>query len=183
MIDENYLEEIKPKPPTHSVSPEHVVSGVPIPKVMRIRIFSPDDWEYFIEEWSTSLTSSYIKVRRFGGSGDLGVDIAGFTSDDGFRDVWDNYQCKRYDHPLRPSDIWVEIGKIVYYSFKGEYLPPRQHFFVASQGIGTSLEQLLNKPDTLKAKAGELGKALREGDYLDRRGSPDRRSWSLLRHL
>ncbi|MBM6398593.1 hypothetical protein JQC79_22805 [Ochrobactrum anthropi] len=155
MIDENYLEEIKPKPPTHSVSPEHVVSGVPIPKVMRIRIFSPDDWEYFIEEWSTSLTSSYIKVRRFGGSGDLGVDIAGFTSDDGFRDVWDNYQCKRYDHPLRPSDIWVEIGKIVYYSFKGEYLPPRKHFFVASQGIGTSLEQLLNKPDTLKAKARE----------------------------
>lgn len=155
MIEDNDLKEIKPKPLTHSVSPDHVVSGVPIPKIMRIRIFSPDDWEYFIEEWSTSLSCSYIKVRRFGGSGDLGVDIAGFTSEDGFQDVWDNYQCKRYDHPLRPSDIWVEIGKIVYYSFKGEYLPPRQHFFVASQGVGTSLEQLLNKPETLKARARE----------------------------
>src|SRR5699024_8780249 len=57
--------------------------------------------------------------------------------------------------PLRPSDIWVEIGKVVYYAFKGEYLPPRKHYFVASQGIGTSLEQLLNKPDGLKAKARE----------------------------
>jgi hypothetical protein len=85
----------------------------------------------------------------------LGVDIAGFTSESGFQDVWDNYQCKRYDHPLRPSDIWVELGKIIYYSFKKEYLPPRQHFSVASQGIGTSLEQLLNKPNTLKAKTRE----------------------------
>ncbi|WP_305988432.1 ABC-three component system protein [Roseibium sp. MMSF_3544] len=155
MIKDTDLKEIKPKPSTCSASPEHVGSGVPIPKVMRIRTFSPDDWEDFIEEWSTSMSGAYAKVRRFGGSRDLGVDIAGFTSADGFQDIWDNYQCKRYDHPLRPSDIWVEIGKIVYYSFKGEYLPPRKHFFVASQGIGTSLEQLLNKPDTLKNKACE----------------------------
>lgn len=153
MINDKDLKEIKPKPPTCSASPDHVASGVPIPKVMRIQTFSPDDWEDFIEEWSTSLSGTYCKVRRFGGSGDLGVDIAGFTSEKGFQDVWDNYQCKRYGHPLRPSDIWVEIGKIVYYSFKGEYVPPRQHFFVASKGIGTTLEQLLNKPDALTANA------------------------------
>jgi hypothetical protein len=155
LIEDSDLKEIKPKPGNCSASPEHVISGVPIPKVMRIRTFSPDDWEDFIEEWSTSLSGAYLKVRRFGGSGDLGVDIAGFTSKTGFQDVWDNYQCKRYGHPLRPSDIWVELGKIIYYSFKEEYLPPRQHYFVASQGIGTSLEQLLNKPDTLKAKMRE----------------------------
>jgi hypothetical protein len=155
LIKEDDLKEINPKPSSYLASPEHVISGLPIPKVMRIRTFSPDDWEDFVEEWSTSLSDAYAKVRRFGGSGDLGVDIAGFTSENGFHDVWDNYQCKRYDHPLRPSDIWVEIGKIVYYSFKREYFSPRQHFFVASQGIGTSLEQLLNKPDTLKAKARE----------------------------
>jgi hypothetical protein len=56
---------------------------------------------------------------------------------------------------LRPSDIWVEIGKVIYYAFKEQYLPPRKYYFVASQGIGTSLEQLLNKPDDLKAKARE----------------------------
>lgn len=155
MIEDCDLKDIEPKPLASAVSAEHVGSGVPIPKVMRIRTFSPDDWEDFIEEWCTSLTGAYVKVRRFGGSGDLGVDIAGFTSKSGFQDVWDNYQCKRYDHPLRPSDIWVEIGKIVYYSYKKEYLPPRRHYFVASQGIGTSLEKLLNKPDTLKIKARE----------------------------
>lgn len=155
LIEDKDLQEINPKPPKHSASSEHVASGVPIPKAVRIQTFSPDDWEDFIEEWSTSLSGTYVKVRRFGGSGDLGVDIAGFTSEQGFQGVWDNYQCKRYGHPLRPSDIWVEIGKIVYYSHKGEYIPPKRHFFVASKGIGTSLEQLLNKPDTLKAGARE----------------------------
>ena len=95
MIEDCDLTEVKPKPPVSAASAEHVNSGVPIPKVMRIRTFSPDDWEAFIEEWSTSLSGAYAKVRRFGGSGDLGVDIAGFTSESGFLAVWDNYQCKR----------------------------------------------------------------------------------------
>ena len=136
---------------------------MPIPKVMRIRVFSPDDWEDFIEEWSTSLSGEYVRVRRFGGSGDLGVDVAGFCTEDGFQADWDNYQCKRYDHPLRPSDIWVEIGKIVYYSSKGEYSPPRKHFFVGSQGVGTSLEQLLNNAERLKAETRENWKKYCEG--------------------
>ncbi len=152
MINESDLKTITPKPTSNSYSAEQVISGVPIPKAMRIRAFSPDEWEEFVEEWATSLTNAYIKVRRLGGSGDFGVDIAGFYTSNGFDADWDNYQCKRYDHPLRPSDIWIEIGKIIYYSSEGKYVPPRKHFFVASQGVGTSLEQLLNKPDTLKAE-------------------------------
>lgn len=155
MIPNSDLKEIIPKStksvPTHT----QVTSGVPIPKAMRIRMFSPDDWEEFVEEWSTSLNGAYIKVRRFGGSGDLGVDIAGFCTDKGFQGEWDNYQCKRYDHPLRPSDIWIEIGKIIFYASRGEYQPPRKHYFVCSQGVGTTLEQLLNKPEELRAKARE----------------------------
>lgn len=126
-----------------------------MPKASRVMTFSPDAWEEFVEEWAISLGGSYVKVRRFGGSGDLGVDIAGFCTDDGFKGIWDNYQCKRYDHPLRPSDVWIEIGKIIYYSHLGEYIPPRKHYFVCSKGIGTSLEQLLNNPDELKRKTVE----------------------------
>ncbi len=155
MISNSDLKKITPKPATSTASSAHVVSGVPIPKAMRIRTFSPDDWEEFIEEWSTCLVSAYKKVRRFGGAGDLGVDIAGFCTDKGFEGDWDNYQCKRYDHPLRPSDIWVEIGKIIFYATCGEYAPPRKHYFVCSQGVGTALEKLLNKPEDLKAKARE----------------------------
>src|SRR3954463_3986304 len=65
-----------------------------------------------VEEWATTLLPAFKKVRRFGGSGDLGIDIAGFSSDSGFKGPWTNHQCERYGHPLRPSDIWVEIGKI-----------------------------------------------------------------------
>lgn len=122
---------------------------------MRVRSFSPDEWEEFVEEWASSLKSEYPKVRRFGGSGDLGVDIAGVCTPEGFKGEWDNYQCKRYDHPLRPSDIWVEIGKIIYYSYVGKYVPPRKHYFVGSQDIGTSLEQLLNNAEELQFKTEE----------------------------
>ena len=60
--------------------------------------------------------------------------------------------AKDLRQPLRPSDIWVEIGKIIYYSHIGEYSAPRMYYFVASSGVGTSLEKLLNKPIELSTK-------------------------------
>ena len=150
MIADADMKEIKPRVPSAAPSSEHVRSGVPVPKAIRVRNFSPDEWENFIEEWATSIESAYVKVRRFGGSGDCGVDIAGFCTDKGFEGAWDNYQCKRYASPLRPSDIWVELGKIIYYSYIEEYTPPRKHYFVASLGVGTTLEKLLNKPTELR---------------------------------
>jgi hypothetical protein len=131
-------------------SAEHVATGVPIPKPARVAGFSPAEWESFTEEWTTSLKNTYVRVARFGGSGDLGVDVIGFVTNSTFRGGWDNYQCKRYDHPLRPSDVWIEIGKIIYYSYRGEYPPPRKHYFVASRDIGTSLGKLLSDPEKLK---------------------------------
>lgn len=153
VIPDSDLKEIAPKAPQGFPSSSHVHSGSQIPKSKRVAIFSPDEWEDFTEEWASSLQKSYLKVRRFGGAGDLGVDIAGFCSPQGFFGEWDNFQCKRYDHPLQPNEIWLEIGKIVYYSFCGEYKPPRHHYFVCSRGIGTTLEKLLNTPDALKTMA------------------------------
>lgn len=155
MISDSDMKEIKLKVPSVVPSSAHVQAGVPIPKAIRVKNFSSDEWEAFIEEWAFSLDSSYVKVRRFGGAGDYGVDIAGFCTDKGFEDTWDNYQCKRYSDPLRPSDIWIELGKIIYYSHIGEYTPPRKHYFVASLGIGTTLEKLLNKPTELHNKLKE----------------------------
>lgn len=152
MISDSDMTVIQPTGPSATSSSAHVQTGVPIPKAMRVRNFSPDEWEEFVEEWGTTLESSYVKVRRFGGAGDLGVDIAGFLDEQGFAGAWDNYQCKRYDHPLRPSDIWVEIGKVLYHSHKGEYTLPQKHYFVASLGVGTTLEKLLNNPSELRSK-------------------------------
>ncbi|NCG49725.1 ABC-three component system protein [Serratia fonticola] len=153
MVSEIELRDIEPRGGTDFPSSSHIQTGLPTPKTVRVQSFSPDEWEEFTEEWASHLKKKYLTVRRFGGSGDLGVDISGFCSDKGFNGEWDNYQCKRYDHPLRPSDIWVEIGKIIYYSYLGRYTPPRKHYFVCSQGMGTSLEQLLNKSSDLKVKS------------------------------
>ena len=152
MITELDLKEIKPKLLDGTFSPLHIQNGVPIPKPTRVKFFSPEEWEVFTEECASSLEHTYTHIRRVGGSGDMGVDIAGFCSDQRFEGVWDNFQCKRYDHALRPSDIWVEIGKIIYYSYKKEYVPPRYHYFIGSQGIGTSLEKLLGNPTKLRSQ-------------------------------
>lgn len=152
MISETDFKQILPRGIVSQVSAQHVLNGLPIPKVTRVKTFSPEDFEGFVEEWAGSLDGTqYVKVRRFGGSGDMGIDIAAFTSSDGFAAPWDNYQCKRYDHPLRPSDIYTEIGKIIYYTWRDEFTVPRRHYFAGSQDVGTSLEKLLASSAKLKA--------------------------------
>ena len=149
MVQVSDFEPIVPKGIVHAVSADYVQAGLPIPKATRVQIFSPDDWEGFIEEWAGSLTG-YAQVRRFAGSGDMGLDVVGFTDPTGFAAPWDNYQCKRYDHPLRPADIHIEIGKIIYYSWLGEYTVPRRHFFAASKDVGTTAAKLLLDPKKLR---------------------------------
>lgn len=130
----------------------NVSVGVPIPKTKRVELFSPADWEGFIEEWATSLENTYRSVARFPGAGDMGLDVVGYITETTFAGGWDSYQCKHYDHPLRPTDAYVEIAKIIYYSFAGEFPVPRRHYFAASKGIGTTLAQLLSDPVRLKAE-------------------------------
>jgi len=102
------------------------------------------------------LKPKYKKVQQFAGPNDRGIDIAGFTDDGLLMGIWDNYQCKHYDHALYPGDAWIEIGKILWFSFKGVYKPPRWYYFVAPRETGTTLSQLLANPAGLKT---ELRKA------------------------
>ena len=126
-----------------------VTAGPPILPIERIKLYSPEQWEIFVLEWAHYLKSKYACVERCGGAGDMGRDVIAFP-DKNNTDIWDNYQCKRYDHPLRPSDIWIELGKLVYYTFMEEFSYPREYWFVAPQGAGTTLAKLLKKPDALK---------------------------------
>lgn len=144
--------DLSPNPKSGLYSAEHVTSGIPIPKTKRIELFSADQWEEFTEEWATSLASSYHKIKRFAGAGDQGLDVVGFISNSTFEGGWDNYQCKYYDHSLYPSDVWVEFGKIIYYSFRGDYPPPQKYYFVAPKQVGTTLGKLLATPQSLKAE-------------------------------
>lgn len=153
MIDTNNLRDLLPPFPTVLYSAEHVISGIPIPKMKRIEFFSPDEWEEFTEEWASSLVSEYSKIARFAGSGDKGLDVVGFITNSTFDGGWDNFQCKHYDNPLQPNNIWVEIGKIIYYSFIGDYPPPRTYYFVSPKGVGTKLAKYLASPEQLKTES------------------------------
>ncbi|RZM79052.1 hypothetical protein DYY88_09810 [Leptolyngbya iicbica LK] len=151
MISDEDMRPISPQPPLGNPSADHVMNGIPIPKEMRLVNSSPEEWEAFIEEWASAGTvGSYKRIRRHSGSGDMGIDVAGYVDDDGLSGVWDNFQCKRYATSLSPSMVWVEFGKIIYYSFKNQYAPPRRYFFVAPKGVGTTLSKLMDNPAELK---------------------------------
>jgi hypothetical protein len=143
---------MKPIAPAASASypsAEHVSTGLPINKVIRVKTFSPEEWESFTGECISSLKDLYVSVEPSGGAGDMGIDVAGYTTKD-LKGEWDNYQCKHYDHALAPSDIWIEFGKVIYYSYKKKYSVPRKYYFVAPHGVGTKLTRLLRNPVELK---------------------------------
>jgi hypothetical protein len=137
-----------PAPIPVAVMSDTVVTGQPIPALDRIRLFSSNDWEDFVLEWADSLRTDYCRVDRCGGAGDMGRDVIAVDLAD--KQVWDNYQCKHYDHALQPSDIWLELGKLTFYTQRRDYTLPRRYSFVAPRGAGTKLSNLLRSPTALK---------------------------------
>ena len=138
-----------PPAPQSSVSADAVVAGPPIPAIDRIKLFSDAQWEDFVLEWADSLRDQYVRVDRCGGAGDMGRDVVATVKNGS--DEWDNYQCKHYKESLKPTDIWIELGKLAFYSKRGDYTYPRRYFFIAPQGAGTKLSNLLKKPEALRA--------------------------------
>jgi hypothetical protein len=140
-----------PAPQSLPIGVAEAAAGKLIPAVDRVRLFSPGEWEDFIREWVDSLRSAYVDVRRAGGSGDQGRDIVAFVDPPSPSARWDNYQCKHYDHALTPGDIWVELAKLCFYTFRAEYTVPRKYYFVAPRDVGTTLLRFLQNPAALKA--------------------------------
>lgn len=130
--------------PTASPTYNDVVKfGPNITPQNHIQLYDDKEWEVFIEECTHSLKKEYHAVSRAGGAGDQGIDIAAFRTDKGFSGSWDNYQCKHYNKALSATDIYLELGKLCYYTFTGEYTVPDNYYFIAPLGIGTSLSKLL----------------------------------------
>ncbi|MDR2241129.1 MAG: hypothetical protein LBE33_11880 [Zoogloeaceae bacterium] len=133
------------------ITAAQVANGPVIPPQQRLLTYSPDDWEGFVEEWAYyCLATKYKHVQRFSGAGDMGVDVAGFADDNRLQGVWENFQCKHYDHAIRPSDVWAEFGKVIWYSYNGEYTVPRRYYFVSPRGTGTSLSRLFSNTTKLR---------------------------------
>jgi hypothetical protein len=134
-------------------SPEVKILTKAFDPLKLLTIFSDTDYEEIIKEWATSYLKeksdkNYTRVERLGGAGDKGRDVV-CTVD---KNIWDNYQCKHYEQKLTPTDIYVEIGKLCYYCYKGDYSIPRKYYFVSPRGVGTKLRDLLIKPVDLKSE-------------------------------
>lgn len=157
------LEEIS-SPSSYSItSPEMIAFGHPIPAQQRVLLYSSSEWEEFITEWVHSQRQNYLKVLRLTGANDQGIDIAGLTDSLGLQGTWDNFQCKHYKAPLSPAEGLLEIGKILWHSYKKHYSPPRRYYFVAVRGCGMGLKRLLSNPEALKVKLiNEWGKTCSE---------------------
>jgi hypothetical protein len=158
MNKEYKLFEIEAKATSVVPTAAQVSCGIPIPPVRLLQVMSPPDWEGFTEEWLSfhKAKGTYQSIKRFSGPGDLGLDVIAFTATEGFAKPWDSYQCKRYDHALWPSDVYGEIGKIIYHSFRrtppfNQACPvPRRHVFVSPFGVGITLGRLLKDPARFK---------------------------------
>lgn len=129
-----------------------VTNGRPILPVVRIETFSSKEWETFVQEWLSARPGHiYHSIERFAGAGDKGVDVAGYLSDPkkpGY--AWECYQCKHYNNPLTPSQMWGELGKFIYYCSTGDLTIPTAYYFVAPKGCGGDFTRLLQNADDLK---------------------------------
>jgi hypothetical protein len=124
---------------------------------MQIKLFDDKEWERFVRDWAETLPRDvYHTVDATGGAGDEGRDVIAYCEPPAPKAIWDNFQCKFYPHPLRPTDIWPEIGKLCYYTFIGRYTIPRQYLLAAPKDIGTSVRSLIRDPKRFKQQLIEV---------------------------
>lgn len=142
-----------PSSPSFVLTADAALLGPQIPAHQRILLYTDTEWEAFIHEYTHfGLKTLYHQVQRLTGAGDRGIDVAGFVDGQMLQGAWDNYQCKHYAHPLYPTDAYPELGKMLWYSFNGEFRAPRRYYFVAPREVGTTLAGYLADATKMKSQ-------------------------------
>lgn len=136
------------KPAVKEKTNLQLLSGKDVPDIKIFSLVSEDDFELMTEQWLFSMKDRYKYVKRIGGSRDQGRDI--FAYQDENMTILDIYQCKHYDKKLTPSNIYVEIGKLLYYTYNQEYVVPKNYYIVSSKGCGAALTKLIENSDKFK---------------------------------
>lgn len=137
------------RPPAVSIS---APLAPPVSPAQRVFFYSPNEWEIFIVEWANGLAVSYRQIKKLGGSGDRGVDVAAFKTDRGLEGAWDCFQAKHYERSLNFSDAFPEMIKMFHSVVDRYYCLPDRYVFVAPRGCGSTLNRLLSKPTELQNK-------------------------------
>lgn len=138
-LDEKPVE--LPPPPNTMLTALDVQKGEPVTPLDRLLIMTADEWEVFTLELVYFLEKAYKKVTRCAGAGDKGRDVIGR-----FDTGWDNYQCKHYGEKLSVADVVAELGKLVFYTWRGDFTLPREYRFVSPKGCSPDcIDMLANK--------------------------------------
>jgi hypothetical protein len=133
----------------NKLDPQLAADGIS-PSIL-VRSYSDKEWEVFIEEWTSGFEPKYHFVERIGGTGDKGRDVIAYLGPQNDATTeWDNYQCKRYNAPIDPSDMWTDFGKLCYYTWRGDYSVPRRYRIVAPLEIKPGFKELLKHPIRIK---------------------------------
>ena len=145
-IELNFIDFEKPE--IKEITNLQLLSGKDVPDIKIFSLVSEDDFELMTEQWLFSMGDCYKYIKRIGGAGDQGRDV--FAYKDENMTILDIYQCKHYDKKLMPSNIYVEIGKLLYYTYKHEYVIPKNYYIVSQKGCGTALTKLIEHPENFK---------------------------------
>jgi Restriction endonuclease len=132
-----------------------VGAGLPVTSLDRLASFSAGDFERFILEWADGFLPNSVagvdQVQQRGSSGDKGRDIVVWLDpSSSVPRRWCLYQCKHYDNRLGAGVAATEIGKVLYYTSKGDYRAPEQYWFVTHKGVTGDFQDLLDDPAKLR---------------------------------
>ncbi|MFO0880747.1 MAG: ABC-three component system protein [Gemmataceae bacterium] len=145
-----------PTAPAQPCTPQQILYGPPVDPRDRITLYSEAEFENFVREWAfyykQLMERRYVQVSKFAGAGDKGRDVVGHIEPMSTSGKLDIYQCKHYRRPLQPSDVWIELGKLCYFTFKGQFAVPEHYRFVCPHDMGPDLWQLLQNPDELRTR-------------------------------
>lgn len=151
MTSDPDAELYSPLGPAPAIPPRRgseLVAGLHLLPEQRIRAFAADQLELLTRHWlHETLDASSAQVLRYGGTGDKGRDVVVLRPDG----TWDNYQCKHYASKLTPSNVWAEVGKLVFYVARGAYTRPGLYTFVTPLGVSSQLRDVLNDSEQVRA--------------------------------
>ncbi|SDO46222.1 hypothetical protein SAMN04489798_3011 [Pseudomonas arsenicoxydans] len=136
-----------PPAPEFMLTALDVEKGEPVHPLDRLQIMSADAWEVFTLEFVSYLGKGYESVTRCAGAGDKGRDVIAK-----YAMGWDNYQCKHYKDKLSVANVVAELGKLVYYTWRGDYTLPREYRFVSPKGCSSDCIDMLAKKSRIKAE-------------------------------
>lgn len=133
----------------HMLTALEVAAGAPIAPLTRLKTFDANSWEDVTLELVSYWKTQYSRVVRCGGGGDMGRDVIAYHHET--PGEYENYQCKHYQKPVNLAQGVLEIGKLFYYTQRGEFTLPIRYYFVAPQGLSTDFLKHINDKDKLKA--------------------------------